>query len=226
MPPKLDKESTSNDKIFRLYSLFLFSKKEYSLTELAQIMVCTKQTILRLVESIETDKVMKIKKTMHGNKSFYKALLPSAILNGEIQKEELKQLLFCKTFFQNFFPANKDELTKYSPAITEKSTKIQTSQEGNVQEEFNLTPSTEKKPFKVSIRFFAPAMNYIANNTWSEDQVINKEENSIVLNFTAQSEFEVIKWLLSFGKDAELLAPTRLKNILINDLKKSLSFYE
>lgn len=50
MPAKLDQDARPDEKLLKLYSLLLFTGKEYSLTELKDKLMCSKQTIGRLVE--------------------------------------------------------------------------------------------------------------------------------------------------------------------------------
>lgn len=53
MPAKLDQDARPDEKLLKLYSLLLFTGKEYSLTELKDELMCSKQTIGRLVDKLE-----------------------------------------------------------------------------------------------------------------------------------------------------------------------------
>lgn len=53
MPPKRNSDATAGEKLLALYSLLLFSEREFSLTELAERLRCSKQTVLRLLDQLE-----------------------------------------------------------------------------------------------------------------------------------------------------------------------------
>lgn len=63
-------------------------------------------------------------------------------------------------------------------------------------------------PITVKIKFSADQARYIEERRWSKDQKIKKlKDGSIILTMTTSGWFDVKKWLLSFGADAELLEP-------------------
>ena len=60
----------------------------------------------------------------------------------------------------------------------------------------------------------------------SPDQVITPAENgTCTLLFTTQSKIEVVKWVLGFGADAELIAPENLRQKAIEEHTKALERY-
>ncbi len=64
-------------------------------------------------------------------------------------------------------------------------------------------------PFRVSIRITSPeTITYVAERIWSNDQELVQNDNgSLTLDFTAQSPLEVMSWALSLGSSAEVLSP-------------------
>lgn len=73
--------------------------------------------------------------------------------------------------------------------------------------------AAQASPFTVQVRFFPPSTVYIQERQWSAGQSIEAlPDGSVILTFTAQSELEVVKWVLSFGQEAELLAPEHLRS--------------
>ncbi len=63
-------------------------------------------------------------------------------------------------------------------------------------------------PVTVTIRFSSDQARYIEERRWSKTQKITKlKDGSIILIMTTSGWFDVKKWLLSFGADAELLEP-------------------
>lgn len=84
----------------------------------------------------------------------------------------------------------------------------------------------EGEPFRVKINFSAQAAQYVRERRWSNDQTIKKlRDGRLRLEFTAQSWFEVVSWVLSFGSQAKVISPKELKNDLIDELNKILIEY-
>lgn len=85
-----------------------------------------------------------------------------------------------------------------------------------------------KAPFVVEVRFTTPtASEYARERTWGSDQeVMLAEDGTCTIRFTAQSEVEVVKWVLGFGADAELIAPENLRQKVIDEHRAALGRYE
>lgn len=82
------------------------------------------------------------------------------------------------------------------------------------------------EPFKVKVAFSPNAAMYVRERIWSEDQVIQDQpDGGVVLEFTATSEPEVISWVLSFGAEARLVAPTALVEYMRELLDKMAGGY-
>ena len=63
-------------------------------------------------------------------------------------------------------------------------------------------------PLTVKIKFAADHALYIQERCWAKNQKIEKQKDgSIILTMTTSGWFDVKKWLLSYGADAELLEP-------------------
>lgn len=63
--------------------------------------------------------------------------------------------------------------------------------------------------------FKQPADCYVAERVWSNDQKLTtRSDGGLELQFTAISRPEVISWVLSFGREAELLEPVELRREL------------
>ena len=51
----------------------------------------------------------------------------------------------------------------------------------------------------------------MTERVWSTDQKIkHRKDGSVVIEFTATSEPEVLNWVLNFGEEAKLLGPPEL----------------
>ncbi|KAF0159597.1 MAG: transcriptional regulator-like protein [Syntrophaceae bacterium] len=62
--------------------------------------------------------------------------------------------------------------------------------------------------FTAEVEFTGWSARFVAERTWGADQKIkSKDDNRIILTFTASSESELISCLLSFGDEARLIKP-------------------
>lgn len=83
------------------------------------------------------------------------------------------------------------------------------------------------QPFQVEVAFEPQAARYVAERIWSDDQkILHHRNGGLMLKFTASSRQEVISWVLSFGKQAELLAPENLRAEFLRLLKETADIYE
>jgi predicted DNA-binding transcriptional regulator YafY len=83
------------------------------------------------------------------------------------------------------------------------------------------------EPITVKIKFSADQARYIEERRWSKDQKIKKlKDNSIILTMTTSGWFDVRKWLLSFGADAELLEPDDKRDEMRKAVRDLVDLYE
>ena len=73
--------------------------------------------------------------------------------------------------------------------------------------------------FEVEVEFTGWAAKYVSERIWSPDQKILKKNRKTKLNFSASSEPELISRVLSFGEEAKLIRPSRIRKGLVNSLK-------
>ena len=65
--------------------------------------------------------------------------------------------------------------------------------------------------FAVMAEFTGWAAGFVTERVWSTDQKIkHRKDGSVVIEFTATSEPEVLNWVLNFGGEAKLLGPPEL----------------
>ncbi|MCE5212180.1 MAG: WYL domain-containing protein [Deltaproteobacteria bacterium] len=82
-------------------------------------------------------------------------------------------------------------------------------------------------PISVKIKFSAGQARYIEERQWAKDQKIEKQKDgSIILSMNTSGWFEVKKWLLSYGTDAELLAPADKRKELKKEAKQLAELYK
>jgi predicted DNA-binding transcriptional regulator YafY len=81
--------------------------------------------------------------------------------------------------------------------------------EERVRSAFGLV---EEKAMTVAVRFSAEIAHTVEGRLWHPSQKIEKrEDGSIILSFSAGGKMEIISWILSYGRHAEVLEPTELR---------------
>ena len=77
----------------------------------------------------------------------------------------------------------------------------------------------ECDPFRVKVRFTPEAGTYIKERRWSSDQTTSDlADGQCELEFTAQSETEVVSWVLGFGANATVIEPASLQQAIVNEI--------
>ncbi|BDQ33391.1 helix-turn-helix transcriptional regulator [Pseudodesulfovibrio portus] len=84
----------------------------------------------------------------------------------------------------------------------------------------------ECEPFRIKVRLTPEAGRYVKERRWSSDQVVTDlDDGRCELEFTAQSETEVLSWVLGFGANIQMLEPESLRATVKSELKKTLVHY-
>lgn len=75
-------------------------------------------------------------------------------------------------------------------------------------------------PIEAKIWFSADQARYIKERKWAKEQKItNQSDGSIILEMKTSGWWDVKKWVLSFGAEAELLEPTNLRKDIMEEIK-------
>ena len=75
-------------------------------------------------------------------------------------------------------------------------------------------------PVTVTIRFTPSEARYIKARTWSKTQTLQDHpDGSLTLTMTTSGRRDVKRWVMSFGKEAELMEPEELKREIEDELK-------
>jgi len=99
MPEKRNIYRSYGDKLISLFARLLFSGESYSLTDLARILHCSKQTVLRLVDDICRAYNIDIEETFEGNRKYFRIKKPGRIPPAlHLTEMELNVLYMCQTF--------------------------------------------------------------------------------------------------------------------------------
>lgn len=104
MPPKRNLDTTASQKATRLYSKLLFSGRKLYLNELTEEFDCSKPTIMRLVDAIESSGAAQIERGLDGGRRWYQLRhLPGTprigLTGGEVEK-----LALCRDLLERFLP--------------------------------------------------------------------------------------------------------------------------
>lgn len=309
-------EASPSEKVIGLYGLLLFTGRKYSLPELADKFQCSKQTVLRMVETVERSHTLHVISELENGIRWFWVDAPRRTSNASLTTKEIQYLNLCKDMVAGLLPLGiKEEIAhsievssslaldrakpprntrplgfissngaveyadhqeqidnllfaienkqvciiKYAPPLKQPSehhfapdkihirgkalyaegwkvtdrgaVEIECEQTLAIHRMINVTISRRtfdfgkrhrdispyfgfgvSNPFKVKIHFHSYAPTYVRERRWSIDQVFTElDDGSIELEFTAQSEPEVIAMVLSFGSDAELISPESIR---------------
>jgi len=83
------------------------------------------------------------------------------------------------------------------------------------------------KPVKVTIRFDKKAAGYIKEKIWHHSQKIEpQKDGSIIFSAEVAGTEEVKHWVMSWGRQAEVLKPGFLREEIARELNDCLGKYE
>lgn len=99
MPRKRDYDRSYGQKLIAVYSRLLFSGESYSLTQLAQMLDCSKQTILRLIKDITLSFDWPLREERRSNRVYYYIQRPKKFPSlVSLSEKELQVLEMCQAF--------------------------------------------------------------------------------------------------------------------------------
>jgi predicted DNA-binding transcriptional regulator YafY len=104
MAKKWNKDSGPGEKLLRLFSLLLFSHERYSLTALAEILECSKQTVLRLIDQLESSGWAKVRREDVGRRALFWIDRPGSLPKVSLNAEGLRELMLCRAFLEHMLP--------------------------------------------------------------------------------------------------------------------------
>ncbi len=83
----------------------------------------------------------------------------------------------------------------------------------------------ESETFKIC--FPKDQARYISERIWAVDQKIEtRKDGSLILTMTTSGGYDIKKWVLSFGGDAELLEPQWMRDEIVEEMERSLKKYQ
>ena len=105
MPKKHSEKNCPSEKILKLYSTLLFSGREFSLTELADLLDCSKPTILRMIATLELNE-KPIIPNKHGKQNYYKLAQPLNRPKASLNARDIQNLVLCRDMIMHMLPAS------------------------------------------------------------------------------------------------------------------------
>jgi predicted DNA-binding transcriptional regulator YafY len=106
MGTKWNKDTGPGEKLLRLFALLLFTQESYSLGQLAKMLLCSKQTVLRLIDQLEASNWGKVLREDAGKKALFRIERPPQLPQISLNPDGLAQLALCRNFLENLLPAS------------------------------------------------------------------------------------------------------------------------
>lgn len=79
---------------------------------------------------------------------------------------------------------------------------------------------TANDPIEAKIRFSADQARYIKERKWAQNQkIITQKDGSIIIELKTSGRWDVKRWVMSYGADAEVLEPEDLRMEVAAELK-------
>jgi predicted DNA-binding transcriptional regulator YafY len=117
MPRKRDMDKSYGEKVIRLFGSLMFARRAQTLTELAEMLNCSKQTISRILRDIESAYQVEIERINRGKEALYaiKSRRPPPV--AYLSESEINLLYMCRAFTERLlgkqlFRDAKDALDK------------------------------------------------------------------------------------------------------------------
>ena len=102
MAEKLSSYRTYGEKLISLFAKLLFTAESYSLTELAKMLGCSKQSVIRLINDIRMAYSVDIEENSQGNRKYYRLIKKGKdVPLIPMTQSELTSLQMCKIFTEH-----------------------------------------------------------------------------------------------------------------------------
>ena len=102
MPEKINQHSSYGNKLISLFARMMFSNRRFSLTELARITDCSKQSVVRLIDDIRRAYGVEIEETVEGKQKYFRMVtLKQTPPVLPLTESELTAMQMCKAFTEH-----------------------------------------------------------------------------------------------------------------------------
>ena len=79
----------------------------------------------------------------------------------------------------------------------------------------------------VKIRFLPAVARYVEESTWHPSQKLTQQrDGSVIAEFTVDGTEEIKRWIMSFGKHAQVLEPQKLRDEIAGEWREALGLDE
>jgi predicted DNA-binding transcriptional regulator YafY len=86
---------------------------------------------------------------------------------------------------------------------------------------------TSDDPVRVRIRFSRDQARYVQERRWAAEQRIKEnEDGSIILEMTTSGHWEIARWVLTWGGEAEVLEPKALREMVAAEVGRMARVYQ
>ena len=76
----------------------------------------------------------------------------------------------------------------------------------------------------VMVRFLSTVARYVEESTWHPSQKLTKQrDRSLIAEFTVDGTEEIKRWIMSFGKYAQVLEPAELRDEIVAEWKDAVA---
>jgi predicted DNA-binding transcriptional regulator YafY len=159
MPEKRDYYSSYGQKLISLFAKLLFTQRSHSLIELARMLNCSKQTVLRLVDDIRRSYGVEIEEFLEGKRKYYRIKrLSKNTPSLNITESELSALYMCKTFAEHLM--GKEMFAEASRALEKNQSHLSAENQVATQHFASFkTGSIDYTPYQDTIRILIEAMD-------------------------------------------------------------------
>ena len=102
MPKKTNADSKYGQKIITLFAKLLFSREKYSLVELSQMLQCSKQSVMRMIDDITMFYGVQLTESYEGKRKYYQIeQKPGALPVVSMSESEFHVLQMCRAFTEH-----------------------------------------------------------------------------------------------------------------------------
>jgi predicted DNA-binding transcriptional regulator YafY len=83
------------------------------------------------------------------------------------------------------------------------------------------------EPVMVKVRFSPDQARYIQERRWAKEQKIHQEKDgSIILEMETSGWWDVKRWIMAYGSEAEVIEPVEMRDQIINETEECLKVYK
>jgi len=90
----------------------------------------------------------------------------------------------------------------------------------------NFGVVTGGKSIEVVLKFSPGISSWVSEQIWHDSQKVSfNEDGSLILRFPVSGYEEVVKEILRYGSDVEVISPPELRTMINNEIKKMQKIY-